>query len=177
MNLTNLDDVTRRHMRAEIELDIDGDGLYQSPRLSPRGVDDYPALLLEAAKHGTPDSFAEVLTHGGRLKTHETATRKDGTTYSKKVPRNAHETLAEGEFNRFYIRGVCLRALEAGEQYVRIYRAKQVANPRAESEAKIGTLIDANALLRDLRASPGVEPALGLPPGPNSGLSVQLVGV
>ena len=58
------------------------------------------------------------------------------------MPSNAHEILAEGEFNRFYIRALCLRAVDA--------------------------------LLRDLRSHPGVETSLGLPPGPNSGLSVQL---
>lgn len=160
-------------MLAEVEHDIEVGQLYLSSRLSTRGSNDYPDLLLEAAKRGTPDSFAEALSQGGRLKTHETATRT-GTTYRKKVPRNAHETLAEGEFNRFYIRGLCQRTLEAGGQNLRIYRAKQVVNPRAESVAMIGALIDAKALLRDLRTSIGVEPAFGLPPGPNSGLSVQL---
>lgn len=38
----------------------------------------------------------------------ETATR-NGKTFSKKVPVTAAETLAEGEFNRFYARGLCLR--------------------------------------------------------------------
>jgi hypothetical protein len=45
---------------------------------------------------------------------------------------------------------------------------------RAESEQKIGQRIAAEALLRDLRAHPGLDTALGLPPGPNSGLSVHL---
>ncbi len=46
--------------------------------------------------------------------------------------------------------------------------------PRPGSEEKIGTLIDAKAILHDLRTTPGLEPALGLPPGPNSGLSAKL---
>jgi hypothetical protein len=49
-----------------------------------------------------------------------------------------------------------------------------VANARSASEAKIGTQVDARALLADLRSHQGLEPALGLPPGPNSGLSVEL---
>lgn len=36
----------------------------------------------------------------------------------------------------------------------------------------IGKLITAEQLLQDLRTHPGVEPAMGLPPGPNSGLTV-----
>lgn len=55
-----------------------------------------------------------------------------------------------------------------------IYRAKQVREPRPESQAMIGKNINAKALLDDLRTHPGVEPALGLPPGPNSGLSIKL---
>jgi hypothetical protein len=90
------------------------------------------------------------------------------------VPATAPETLAEGEFNRFYIRGLCVRALAEGITELVIYRAKQVENPRSESTAKIGLKISAQALLTDLRANPGVDTALGLPPGPNSGLSVKL---
>ena len=32
--------------------------------------------------------------------------------------------LAEGEFNRFYIRAVCLRSIESGTSDVVVYRAK-----------------------------------------------------
>jgi hypothetical protein len=81
--------------------------------------------------------------------------------------------LAEGEFNRFYIRGVCLRAIEEGMYEVIVYRAKTVEHARAESEQKIGQRVAAEDVLRDLRAHPGVDTALGLPPGPNSGLSVH----
>lgn len=71
-------------------------------------------------------------------------------------------------------RAPCLRAInEAGGQ-VRVYRAKRVASPRAASDLMLGRLFDAQALLNDLRSSNGVEPALGLPPGPNSGLSIEL---
>lgn len=173
LSLTNLDAATRVHMRSEIEADIASDLLYQSPRLSDRGVADYPSLLLDAADAGTDASLADELNADGRLKDTETATR-NGKTFSKQVPVNAADTLAEGEFNRFYARGLCLRALAEGQTHVRVYRAKAVAAPRPASEAMIGQLVDAQALVNDLRQSSGVEPALGLPPGPNSGLSVEL---
>jgi hypothetical protein len=99
--------------------------------------------------------------------------RKGGFT-SAKAPINASNTLAEGEFNRFYVRGLCLRAIENGIAELEVYRDKSVRQPRLESEAMIGKRIPAQALLNDLKQSPGVEPALGLPPGPDSGLTVRL---
>ena len=64
---------------------------------------------------------------------------------------NAHEMLAEGEFNRFYIRALCARAIEDGLPGVTVYRAKAVENARSESQQKIGQRVPAEALLRDLR--------------------------
>jgi hypothetical protein len=90
------------------------------------------------------------------------------------VPATAPETLAEGEFNRFYARGLCARALQDGITQVEVYRGKLVNQPRRGSQAMLGQRIDAESLLADLRSAQGVEPALGLPPGPNSGLTVRL---
>ena len=91
------------------------------------------------------------------------------------VPSDAHTTLAEGEFNRFYLRAICLKALEIGAE-IEVYRAKSVRNPRPESEAMIGKRLDPNELLQDLRENIGVDTALGLPQGPNSGLSGKIKG-
>jgi len=56
-----------------------------------------------------------------------------------------------------------------------IYRAKPVTTPRPESEARIETALAPEELLEDLRSHPGDErPSLGVPSGPNSGLSVRL---
>lgn len=94
-----------------------------------------------------------------------------------KPPRmrsNAHEMLAEGEFNRFYMRSVCRAALSNGQDTVEVYRAKEVRDPRPGSAAKVGTRVSATELLRDLRKNVGIDTFLGLPSGPNSGLSVKL---
>lgn len=112
----------------------------------------------------------------GRLNSHEKPRRlKSGELSKPPIMRsNAHEMLAEGEFNRFYIRAICLRAIEDGIPEVIVYRAKAVQNARSESARKIGQGHAAEELLRDLRTHQGVDTALGLPPGPNSGLSVHL---
>ena len=81
--------------------------------------------------------------------------------------------MGEGEFNRYYCRGLCRRAIEEGVAQLQVYRAKAVAEPRPASQAKIGALVDPAAILDDLRRTQGVEPALGLPPGPNSGLTLR----
>jgi hypothetical protein len=177
MNLVNLDETTRRHMRAEVERDVAGGMLYPSPRLSPTGRADYPRLLLAAVDGGTPESLAAELRRGSRLNTHEVSHRQ-GRPYTKVVPYTAADTLAEGEFNRFYIRGLCARAEAEGIPHVEVYRAKAVTNPRPQSTARIGVLMDPLDLLEDLRAhntADAINTALGVPAGPNSGLSVRLV--
>ncbi|MGH3041645.1 MAG: hypothetical protein ACRDNG_07905 [Gaiellaceae bacterium] len=83
--------------------------------------------------------------------------------------------MAEGEFNRFYARGLCADVVASGGTEVQVYRGKDVQNPRSESQAMIGRRLPAQSLLDDLRTSQGVEPALGLPPGPNSGLTIRRV--
>jgi len=90
------------------------------------------------------------------------------------VPSDAANTLAEGEFNRFYLRALWLKAINNNITHLTIYRAKSVMDPRPESELKINTSINAKQLLNDLRTNIGVDTALGLPPGPNSGLSAKL---
>jgi hypothetical protein len=64
--------------------------------------------------------------------------------------------------------------LELGLDDVVIYRARASAHPRPESEELIETMIDAADLLEDLRLNTGEEPELGVPGGPNSGISVHL---
>ena len=170
----NLDERTRSLMLAEIERDVAANVLYVSDNLSPQGKHDYPNLLRNAARTGTDVALAAQIK--SRLNTHEKPRLLKSGEFSKPpvMRSNAHEMLAEGEFNRFYIRAVCLRAIEDGIAQVIVYRAKHVEHPRSDSEAKIGRAVPAQPLLDDLRAHPGVDTALGLPPGPNSGLSVHL---
>ena len=177
MNLHDLDDETRAAMLTEVEHDVAAGVLYISPRLSPTGADDYPELLRDAVLHGDDATLAASLASAGRLLTHETARHpRGGADIIKNVPVTAALTMAEGEFNRFYSRGVCVRALaEAGPSAkVTIYRARESANPRSASIALVGTTPSAAELLEDLRTHIGMDTALGLPPGPNSGLSVHL---
>lgn len=172
LDLVDLDTV-RGEMLAEVDDDMAASELYLSPRLSPTGRAQYPGLLRTAIESGTDGSLALALQGPGLINDTEQRRTKSGYTTAK-VPVTAPTTLAEGEFNRFYIRGVCRSAIADGSMTVTVYRARASATPRSESVALEGTTLDARALLDDLRTHSGVDTVLGLPPGPNSGLSVRL---
>ena len=170
----NLDEKTRQFMLKELEMDVKQGRVYISPRLNSLGQSKWVNLLKEAIKNHDDDWLANQLRSRGYMRSHEIRRTRTGKTTTAKVPKNAPETLSEGEFNRYYARGMCARALAEGTNEVVVYRGKSVQQPRPESQSKIGQRIDAKKLLEDLRMSQGVEPALGIPPGPNSGLTVRL---
>jgi hypothetical protein len=173
--LENLDDRTRQLMLDEMEYDVANNQLHVSPFLSGQGQRDYVNLLREAIQSGDDETLAESLREHRRiLRTLPRRNPKGGYSISA-TPENAAQVLAESEFNRYYIRALARRALEDGITELVIYRAKPVSNPRPVSEALIETTLSPQELLDDLRSHPGDEPpTLGVPSGPNSGLSVRL---
>ncbi len=173
LHLQNLDEVTRRFMLEELAEDVQNGRLYLSPRLTLEGHRQYEALLRAAFTRHDENWLAQQFRLGDLMAAMEPRTRNGKTTMAR-VPITAPDTLAEGEFNRYYIRGLCRRAIEEGIGSVVVYRAKAVEHPRSESETKIGAQMNPEALLQDVRTHPGVDTALGLPAGPNSGLSVCL---
>lgn len=170
----NLDEATRRFMLEEIEADIGNGSIYISNYLSPQGCDSWPHLLRDAAASGDDDSLAVAIRRDDCLKSHYERRKPKGGYTLAAVPYTAHETMGEGEFNRYYCRGLCRRAIEEGIAALEVYRAKAVMEPRSASQAKIGQSVDPTTVLEDLRRTQGVEPALGLPPGPNSGLTLRI---
>jgi hypothetical protein len=172
LNLVDLNKV-RDIMLKEVESDIGNGDLYISSRLSPSGKIDYPDLLKISIQNHDSIWLATQLLLNFRMSTHESRKTKNVATQVR-IPIGANETLAEGEFNRFYIRGLCIYAIQNKVQSLTVYRAKSSLNPRQESLMKIGTSVDPIILLNDLRSNTGIDTALGLPAGPNSGLSVKL---
>jgi hypothetical protein len=168
----NLDRRTRDFSVEEISMDIASSKIYIGPRLNPEGVQAWPALIREAALAHDDDWLAGEIRRLNLLKSHEERRKPRGGVAIAQVPTTAPDTLSEGEFNRYYVRGVCRRAIADNIQEVEVYRARHSDNPRRESEALIGKKLDPKELLTDLRNSQGVEPALGVPPGPNSGLCI-----
>ena len=164
----NLDAETRRYMLHEIEDAIRTSRLNFSKRFNDHGHAHYPRLLREAAAEGSEATLAAALTAHKSFITHE---RRGGEM--RPVPANAAQVFAEREFNAFYMRGLCHRAIGAGRP-VQVYRAKATQSPRPESVALEGTLHEPKRLLLHLRHSiDGTLNILGLA-GVSSGLSIRL---
>ena len=170
----NLDDDVRRFMVEEIDRDTQDGSIYISNYLNPRGCEVWPQILREAAASGNDDSLARAIVRDGCLKDRVERRKPKGGFTMAAVPVTAPETMGEGEFNRYYTRGLCRLAMDKGIPELEVYRAKHVAEPRPASQAKLGMRVDPRMILDDLRKTQGVEPALGLPPGPNSGLTLRI---
>jgi hypothetical protein len=158
------ENMVRSHMDSEIQWDIEREALYLSSRLTTLGRKRWPELLREAAQNQTVSWLENRLVSEGLL-----LSVKD----DRRVPVNAAQMLAEGEFNRFYCRGVCLEAIRLGKR-VSVYRGKNVADPRWRSQALLGTSMEPADVLKDLRAGIGQDLIRGVPGGPNSGISLKL---
>lgn len=172
INYQNLDDITRKYMTEEMAL---GDH-YISPRLTSQGQAAWPGLMQQAAKLHDDDWLAQQLLGLGYLRGDESYTR-NGKIYSRRINQaNASQQLGEGEFNRYYVRGLCVRAKAEGKTSLLVYRGKEVSHPRPESEAKIGSSVSVDLMLPILRQNDfvAIEEALGVPGGPNSGLTCKL---
>lgn len=171
LNLLNLDQKTREYMILEFEFDLQNSTLYLSKRLNALGKTKYPDALRKSLENGNDTTLAtEIRT--GLLNSHYQRKNKKGSITDVRMPVNAPDTLAEGEFNRYYIRALCRRVIEEENTDLEIYRAKDSDNPRNESEIKIGKIINPREVLKGLRENYELEK---VPSGPNSGLSVKMV--
>lgn len=166
----NLDARTRKYMLEELESDISAGTLYSSNRFSEAGDKAYPDLMREAIQNGDDASLAQALSASEYWKAEEPRTKPKITMADTPVTRA--ETFAEGQFNRYYTRGLCLRAIDDKVNALIIYRAKAVDKPRPDSEDTIGSQLDPQELLDGQRAR--VTDAHKLAWKPNSGLSVHL---
>ncbi|HEY9429407.1 MAG TPA: hypothetical protein VIR34_19770 [Gemmatimonadaceae bacterium] len=169
----DLDPVTRGFALAEFDGDAARGQLTVSSRIRPTSTEEYESLLREALAY-YDDRWLEDRVEG-LVVDFELRQTPSGATTTAKLPSYAPRVLAEGDFNRYYMRGVCARAVAEGRGVVEVYRARVSAEPRPESQELEGQRLDAATLLRQLRtryADSDEEPTLGKP---NSGLSVRLV--
>jgi len=171
-NFLNLDEKTRQYMIEEIKIAHESANLYFSKRFNEQGIEHWPDTLLEAASKYNEHWLAYQIEAEGFFREMEGAKKPTGGYTIKHVPQNASETLADGQFNRFYILGVCRRAIDDVISQVVIYRAKDRGEHRQESDSVVGSLIPPHELLLALRSNEMSLRHYLL--RPNSGLSVHL---
>ena len=171
--LENLDSGTRRYMLDEFEADLTAGTLYRSPQLTEAGAHRYEGLLRSTLTSGTDETFAQALSVAnavlppGRWQ-HSKDIGAGNATMAATV------LLAEREFHRFYLRGLCRRALDEGVDTLIIYRARPADPGRASSDAMVGVRMSVLSLLEDLRGTFRSLPPHGLPQCRDPGLSVRL---
>lgn len=171
LNLRDLDDCTRHFMLDELEADVARRRLYLSPYLTGAGRADYEQTLRAALRDGTEESLATELRRPGHMDL--PPGWKQGAL-GRDLPATAADALAEAEFHRFYVRGLCRRALAEGVRTLVIYRAKDGVPARVNADGMVGVQIDAASLLEDLQATTGQMPPRVLHGCPNPGMSVRL---
>lgn len=171
-NFVNLDDATRAAMIDAIEEAERTDNIYYSTRFNEAGRRQWLPLLKQAAREHDEHWLAYQLEADGLMKGFEGARKPTGGYTVKHVPHTAAETMAEGQFNRFYILGLCRRARAEGVPSLVVYRARESEAARPESDALVGASLSIDEIesqLKETKASfnsPLVKP--------NSGISVRL---
>ena len=169
----NLDPATRRNAIAELDSDIANGAFHASDRLRPTAIAEYQRLLRDAIRY-YDDLWLEE--HADNLLVDfEPRTTRSGAQTTAKVPEMAARMLAEGDFNRYYMRGVALRAIEEDRQVVEVYRARLSLEPRPESAELEGHRLAAREVLEYLRGQRVDNATVARLARPNSGLSIRLV--
>src|SRR5258707_56298 len=101
----NLDPAVRTLMAEEVDMDAKADKLYLSTYLTQRGQGNWSDMLRAAAVNGNDDMLAAAIKQGGFLTNQIQKRTPKGRIIWADVPYNAHQVLAEGEFNRYFCRG------------------------------------------------------------------------
>lgn len=145
----------RRLMIEELYWAVEHDKLYTSKHFAKPGHKEYPLLLQEAFATGNPDTLEESLNVPGY--------------FQAGSPRNAAQTFSWDEFNKYYMRALCLLAQVGPGYELVVARGRHSDHPKPQSSKLIGARKDPSRFLRGLREVPKVNPF-----GANSGLTLEL---
>ena len=171
-NFENLDEKTRGYMLEAISEAEAFGNIYFSARFNDAGYKQWLPLLKEAAKEHNEHWLAYQLEAKGLMKDFEGSMTPSGGYTVKHVPHTAAETMAEGQFNRFYILGLCKRSKAESISQLEVYRAKKSVVPRRESENLIGSKISVDYVEAQLLKTADSFKSSLLKP--NSGISMRL---
>ena len=173
LHYENLDPITRRFAFEELQRDIDNGTFHASERLRPESVGEYKRLLSEALRY-YDDRWLEERAEDLVIE-HEPRRTRSGGVIEARVPTMAVRMLTEGDFNRYYMRGVSLRAIDEERGVVEVYRARLSLEARPESAELEGRRVSPRDVLSWLRGEPGDDDGAVRLGRPNSGLSIRLV--
>lgn len=128
----------------ELLADYEDKNLYVSPKLASGKMLNYCQGLVQALFHGNDKTFTQYLIEQNCL-TAEALKRS-----------NAAEELAYNEFKRYYIRGVCLQALNTTPgKLLQICYAKVSETPSKDAAALIGDTLHPERMIEVARKIPG----------------------
>lgn len=145
----------RRLMLAELHRAVEHNKLYCSSYFTEADCQRYPLLLQKALLVGTPDTLEESL--------NQHACFRPGS------PKHAAQTFAWDEFNKYYLRALCLLVQALAGYELVVARGRHSENPKPGSRRLLGQKKDPVAFLAALRNVPKVNPF-----GANSGLTLEL---
>lgn len=167
LNYTQLTETTRRFMMQEFEQG----GHYLSPRLNEAGRARWLPLLKDALQYHT-DLWLEreLMRRGCLTATEYLKSTITGKTVTRAVNREQiAKVLAEGEYNRFYLRGLCLAARTRSYSHLIVTQGRLIPNAPEAIKKPVGRAVEVSGLLEILRHNnyKSVGPALGMPDGLN----------
>lgn len=145
-------DGTRKFMMDEVAWGIENKELYYSARFKDiLQHTKWNSLIAEAVELHNEHWLALQLKSNLMFKGFEVAKKPNRGHITKRVPDNAEEVQASGQFNRYYMLGLCQRAISEGKKNVEIYRAKNSILPRQDSIILIGQQKNVRDLIEELR--------------------------
>lgn len=162
LNYTQLNETTRRFMMQEFEQG----GHYLSQRLNEAGRARWIGLLKDALQYHTDVWLERELVRRNCFVATEYLKSTMGKTVTRAVNREQlAKTLAEGEFNRFYLRGLCVAAKTRGLTHLIVTQGRIMPNAPATLYKSVGTAVAIDALLGTLRnfGYKHIDAALGAP--------------
>jgi hypothetical protein len=168
LHYENLDQETRRYALSELDHDIQNGSFHLSERLRPESAAEYRRLLKEAIR------FHDDRWLGERVE-NLVLESEPLTTRGVKVPAMAARMLAEGDFNRYFMRGLSLRAIAEHRGGVEVYRARLALDTRPESVRLDRHRVSPSEVLAWLRGLPSSDENARRLGRHNSGLSVRFV--
>jgi len=168
----NLDDSLRRLMLQAINEAAASNNVYLSTRFNSIGQTNWLRLLKQAAENHNEHWLAFQLETIGAFKATENVRKPSGGYTSKHIPHTASETIADGQFNRFYMLGLCKSASSIGKTHLEVYRAKTRNAPRTSAQTLIGSQIGIAEVESQLKTINSCLKSHLLKP--NSGLSLRI---